>query len=99
LAENRTSGDESFLGDEATKRIEKSMASAPLNPVWSYGLLTMMVIVAPAAITSASGAGASTRFADRITMFFLATLYAISALYMFDTLWPSRTIEDKELEN
>jgi hypothetical protein len=66
------------------------------GPVWSYGLLTMMVIVAPAAIDSASGDGASTRFADRITMFFLATLYAISALYMFDALWPSRT---KKIKN
>lgn len=61
------------------------------GPVWSYGLLTMMVIVAPAAVDSASGDGASTRFADRITMFFLATLYAISALYLFDALWPSKT--------
>ena len=58
-----------------------------------------MVIVAPAATDIASGDGASTRFADRITMFFLATLYAISALYLFDALWPSKTEEHKELKD
>lgn len=65
--------------------------------MWSYGLLTMMVIVAPAAVDSVSGDGASARFADRITMFFLATLYAISALYLFAALWPSKTEENEEL--
>ena len=67
--------------------------------MWSYGLLTMMVIVTPAAADIASGDGASARFADRITMFFLATLYAISAIYLFEALWPSKTDENNELKD
>ena len=40
----------------------------PRAAMWSYGLLTMMVIVMPGAIDSAGGAGAGVRFSDRMVM-------------------------------
>ncbi len=63
---------------------------APRGSMWSYGLLTMMVIIAPAAMDTAGGEAAGARFSDRIVMFALATLYAVAAVYVFDRFWPHR---------
>lgn len=63
---------------------------APRGSMWSYGLLTMMVIIAPAAMDTPGGDAAGARFSDRIVMFALATLYAVAAVYVFDRFWPDR---------
>lgn len=63
---------------------------APRGPMWSYGLLTMMVILAPAVMDTAGGDAAGARFSDRIVMFALATIYAVAAVYVFDRFWPDR---------
>ena len=60
--------------------------------MWSYGLLTMMVIVMPGAMDSAGGDAAGARFSDRIVMFVLATLYAVVAVYVFDRFWPEKSM-------
>jgi hypothetical protein len=71
-------------------RIFSGAALAPRASVWSYGLVTMMIVLAPAAMDSASGTGASARFSERITMFALATIYAVAAIYLFEALWPAK---------
>lgn len=65
---------------------------APRAAMWSYGLLTMMVIVMPGAMDSAGGDGAGARFSDRMLMFVLATLYAVAAVYVFDRFWPEKSM-------
>ena len=72
-------------------KIFSGQGMAPQASVWSYGLLTMMVIVAPAAMDSAGGDAAGSKFFDRITMFVVATFYAVTAVYLFDQLWPDRS--------
>jgi hypothetical protein len=71
-------------------RIFSGAGLAPRGSFWSYGLVTMMIVLAPAAMDSASGTGASARFSDRITMFALATIYAVAAIYLFEALWPAK---------
>jgi hypothetical protein len=71
----------------------------PKGPVWSYGLLTMMIIVAPAVMDTAGGDGAGSRFSDRITMFVIATFYAVAAIYIFDLLWPLNRNNKEKLQH
>lgn len=57
---------------------------------WSYGFLTMIVILAPAVLDGQGGSGADAAFWSRLNMFIMATLYAIGAVFVFDTLWPPK---------
>jgi hypothetical protein len=57
---------------------------------WSYGFLTMIVILAPAVTDGMVGSSADAAFWSRLNMFVLATLYAIGAVFVFDTLWPRK---------
>jgi hypothetical protein len=56
----------------------------PDAATWSYGLLTMIVILAPAVADSLAGAPAGVKFFERLWMFLLATLYAMATVYVFD---------------
>ena len=65
-------------------RIFRGPARAPLGPMWSYAYMTMVIIVAPAAMDTAGGAGAGAGFVSRMIMLFGATLYAVVAVTVFD---------------
>ena len=54
---------------------------------WTYALLTMIVVLAPAVLDSNFGSAAGARFYDRLFMFGWATLYAVVAVYVFDAFW------------
>jgi len=56
---------------------------------WSYGYLTMVVILAPAVMDKQFGSGAGVAFTDRLLMFVWATLYAVAAVVVFDAFWPA----------
>jgi uncharacterized membrane protein YccC len=77
-------------------RIFAGKSFAPTGPMWSYGFLTMIVIIAPAVTDSQGGDDAGTRFTDRIIMFILATLYAVIAVNVFDRLWPAKKDESQK---
>jgi hypothetical protein len=62
----------------------------PNAGTWSYGLLTLIIILAPAVLDSDFGSAAGARFYDRLFMFLGATLYAVAALRAFEALWPQR---------
>ena len=62
----------------------------PAGATWSYGYLTMLVILAPAVLDSQGGGAADTAFWARLMMFVWATVYAFCAVYVFDALWPAR---------
>jgi len=57
---------------------------------WSYGFLTMIVILAPAVMDSASGGPAGLKFWERLVMFFGTTLYAMGTVYIFDAFTSGR---------
>jgi hypothetical protein len=57
---------------------------------WSYAYLTMVVILAPAVMDTASGSSADVAFWSRLVMFALATLYGVAAVYVVDAFRPAR---------
>lgn len=72
------------------RRIFRGKGLDPDAETWSYAYLTLIVILAPAVLDSAMGAAAGVKFVDRILMFVWATLYAVAAVWVFDTLSASR---------
>jgi hypothetical protein len=58
---------------------------------WSYGYMTMLILLAPAVMDSIGGDSASVKFWDRIIMFAGATLYAVAAVYIVDAFRPRRS--------
>ena len=68
------------------RRIFQGKAMHPQAATWSYGFLTMVVILAPAVLDSAGGGPAGIKFWDRLSMFGFATVYAVGAVYVFDVL-------------
>ncbi len=77
-------------------KIFKGPGMHPQGATWSYGFLTMIVVLAPAVLDGQTGASADAAFWSRLNMFILATLYAIGAVFIFDTLWPAKKKEDSE---
>jgi uncharacterized membrane protein YccC len=55
---------------------------------WSYGFLTMIVVLAPAVLDGQTGDAAGAAFWSRLAMFIGATVYAIGSVFIFDALWP-----------
>ena len=77
-----------LAGLVAGRHIFRGSGPAPDGATWSYGYLTMLVILAPAVMDTAFGAAAGVAFLDRLWMFLLATLYGVAAVYMVDALRP-----------
>jgi len=71
-------------------RIFQGRAMHPQGATWSYGFLTMIVILAPAVMDSAGGGPAGIKFWDRIIMFGGTTIYALGTVYIFDAFTASR---------
>jgi hypothetical protein len=65
-------------------RIFAGPALAPAGPVWSYGYVTMLIIIGPVVMDSGDAAGA--RFVDRLLLFLFATLYSVATVWFFDHL-------------
>ena len=63
---------------------------APDGPTWSYGYLTMIVVLAPAVMDGIGGNPAGAAFWSRLLMFVYATIYGVAAVYIFDAFWPAR---------
>jgi len=70
-------------------KIFKGHAMHPQAATWSYGFLTMIVILAPAVMDSAGGGPAGVKFWDRLLMFAGTTLYAVGTVYIFDAFSPA----------
>jgi hypothetical protein len=63
---------------------------------WSYGYLTMIVVLAPAVMDSMSGSSANVAFWQRLLMFALATLYGVAAVYVVDAFRPGKPDTGKD---
>jgi hypothetical protein len=72
-------------------RIFQGQAMHPQAGTWSYGYLTMLVILAPAVMDSAGGSSADAAFWSRLLMFVLTTLYGVAAVFVVDAFRPART--------
>jgi hypothetical protein len=71
-------------------RIFRGKGMHPDAATWSYAYLTMIVILAPAVMDTASGSSANVAFWSRLLMFALATLYGVAAVYVVDAFRPAR---------
>jgi hypothetical protein len=74
-------------------RIFQGPGMHPRGSTWSYGFLTMIVILAPAVMDSAGGAAAGIKFSERLVMFALTTVYAVLAVSVFDAFKPKPKAE------
>lgn len=72
-------------------RIFRGSAMHPQSGTWSYGYLTMIVILAPAVTDSAGGSSADVAFWSRLLMFLLTTLYSYAAVFVVDALRPRKS--------
>lgn len=66
------------------QRLFAGPALSATGPMWSYGYLTMIVILAPAVMDSAGGSEAGAAFWSRLLMFAGATAYSVIAVTVFD---------------
>jgi hypothetical protein len=57
---------------------------------WSYALLTMLVILAPALLDSPGSAGAGAAIWSRLALFAVIALYGTVTVAVFDAFWPAR---------
>jgi len=76
-------------------RIFAGRGLAADGDTWSYALLTMIVILAPAVLDSQFGTAAPVGFYTRLFMLLGASLYGVLAVFVFDTLWPARARLDE----
>jgi uncharacterized membrane protein YccC len=77
-------------------RIFEGPGMHPAGPTWSYGFLTMIVVLAPAVLDTQSGAAAGSAFWSRLEMFVWATIYGTGAVFVFDSLWRRKPAADSE---
>ncbi|MFT5141027.1 MAG: hypothetical protein ACI9H8_002112 [Lysobacterales bacterium] len=61
----------------------------PDGATWSYALLTMIIVLAPAALDSQFGNSAGAGFYGRLLMLMGASMYGVGAVYVFDAFWPA----------
>jgi len=76
-------------------RIFAGAGMHPAGPTWSYGYLTMIVVLAPAVLDGQTGASADAAFWSRLQMFIWATIYGTGAVFVFDTLWRRNTSSER----
>lgn len=68
----------------------------PAGSTWSYGYLTMIVVLAPAVLDTQTGSAAGSAFWSRLEMFIWATIYGTGAVFVFDTLWRRKPTADSK---
>ena len=88
-----------FAGLVIGPRIFKDQGMRPDPATWSYGFVTLIVILAPAVMDSAGGDSADAKFWERLVMFFGATLYGVVAVTVFDAFRPDRSSEMEKKAN
>lgn len=68
------------------RRVFSGVGLRPDGATWSYAYLTMLLILAPAALDGVNGDPAGAKFFDRLWMFVGATVYGVGAVFVFDLL-------------
>ena len=72
------------------QRIFQGKGMHPHSGVWSYGYLTMLVIIGPTVMDTSGSVAAGIKFFDRLSMMLWATVYAMAAISIFDAFWHSK---------
>ena len=67
-------------------KIFRGPAVAPTAQVWSYAIVTMLLLIGPAVGDGQMGSGAGVAFVERLVLFGVAVLYGAGAIYLYDKL-------------
>jgi len=70
------------------KRIFSGLAMHTQAGTWSYAFLTMIVLIAPAVLDGPGSSSASAGFYSRLFLMFVATLYSVMAVRIYDAFRP-----------
>jgi hypothetical protein len=72
----------------AGPKIFQGAGMGPEASTWSYGVLTMIIVIAPAVMDGAGSDGASSAFYTRLFLFVVIAVYGSIAVAVFDAFWP-----------
>ena len=72
----------------AGPKIFQGAGMHPKAGMWSYGILTMIIVLAPAVMDGAGSDGASSAFYTRLFLFLVIAVYGSGAVAVFDAFWP-----------
>jgi len=72
----------------AGPKIFQGAGMHPKAGTWSYGVLTMIIVLAPAVMDGAGSDGASSAFYSRLLLFLVIAVYGSGAVTVFDAFWP-----------
>ncbi len=78
------------------RRIFKGAGMHAQASIWSYGFLTMLVVLAPAVMDGPGADGASSAFYTRLGLFLLIAWYGSAAVAVLDAFWPFRSGQTEE---
>ena len=65
----------------------------PKAPMWSYGFLTLIVVLAPAVTDGIGSDGAGSAFYTRLFLFVVIAVYGSTAIAVFDAFWPKVRVQ------
>ena len=72
-------------------RIFQGPGMHPKGGMWSYALLTMIILITPAVMDSQGGGTAGAAFYSRLMLFVVIAIYGTVSVTVFDTFWPGKS--------
>jgi len=72
------------------KRIFQGPGMHPRAGMWSYALLTMIIVLTPAVINTQGTGDAGAAFYTRLMLFIVIAFYGTLSVVVFDTFWPGK---------
>jgi len=74
------------------RRIFRGVSLHPQFSLWSYALVTMLVVLAPALLDGPGSQGAGAAFWQRLSLIVLVAVYGSAAVAVFDAFWPQKEV-------
>ena len=71
-------------------RIFQGAALHPKGSMWSYALLTMIILITPAVADSPVGGDVAASFYSRLLLFLGIAVYGTVSVAVFDAFWPRK---------
>ncbi len=73
------------------RKIFQGAGMNPKGAMWSYALLTMIIIITPAVMDSQMGSNAGAAFYSRLMLFIVIAVYGTTSVAIFDAFWPEKS--------
>jgi large-conductance mechanosensitive channel len=72
------------------RRIFQGAGMHPKGGMWSYALLTMIIVLTPAVISAPGDGNAAAAFYTRLLLFVVIAIYGTVSVAVFDAFWPAK---------